>query len=212
MTFVEPLSIARAAVAPSADAHTVPARLLSPLDSASAKVGDAVDLALLAPWRTASGAVAGEGATVTGRIARVERARAFGRDGQIAIRVDAADAGVARSEAPIRFIWPPLAALAFVGARDPADPARSTFFGRAGAGWSGFLVIGAAVAQASEPVALGFGAYGLARSTWVNVLRKGRDVVLPANSIVLLTAAPSSSRAAAPPRTATATSSCRCPP
>ncbi|HZP48146.1 MAG TPA: hypothetical protein VFB07_06420 [Vicinamibacterales bacterium] len=51
---------------------------------------------------------------------------------------------------------------------------------------SGFLAIGAAIAQASEPVALGFGAWGLARSAWVNVPRTGRNVVLPEGSIVLL--------------------------
>ncbi|HET9763513.1 MAG TPA: hypothetical protein VFR50_08365, partial [Casimicrobiaceae bacterium] len=133
--------------------------------------------------------IAPEGAVVNGTVTEVLRARAFGRGGRVALRLDDFSTAETRAEPSIRFIWPPLAALALVGARDPASADQSTFLGRAGAGWSGFLVIGAAIAQISEPVALGFGGWGLAHSTWINVLRKGREVVLPANSIVLLTTA-----------------------
>ncbi|HZT75284.1 MAG TPA: hypothetical protein VFA27_01405 [Vicinamibacterales bacterium] len=165
----------------------IPARLLTPLDSATAVVGDRVDLQLLAPARGADGRVtAPEGARVTGHVAAVSRARAFARGGRVTVRLDALQTSLTKRELPIRFIWPPLAALALVSGRDPAAPDASTFFGRAGAGWSGFLVIGAAVAPFAEPVALGLGAWGLVHSTWVNVLRRGRDVTLPAGSVVLL--------------------------
>jgi hypothetical protein len=187
MTFVEPVTIDRVPELASPMSGAVPARLLTALDSSAAAVGDTVRVALLAPLRGSDGAVTTpEGTVVTGTVTRVSRAKAFGRGGRIDLRVDAGSSSTARSDPPIRFIWPPLAALALVSARDPATPGQSTFWGRAGAGWSGFLVIGAAVAQVSEPVALGLGAWGLVHTTWINVLRKGRDVVMPADSIVLL--------------------------
>jgi hypothetical protein len=187
MTFVEPVTIDRVPELASAATGAVPARLLTPLDSSTASVGDAVRVALLAPLQGPDGAVTSpEGTVVTGTVTRVSRAKAFGRGGRIDLRVDAGSSSASRSDPPIRFIWPPLAAWALVGARDPATPDQSTFWGRSGAGWSGFLVIGAALAQISEPVALGLGAWGLVHTTWINVLRKGRDVVLPADSIVLL--------------------------
>jgi hypothetical protein len=193
MTFVEPVAIDRLPTAAPPTAAAVPARLLTTLDSASASVGDAVRVALLAPLRGPDGAVAlAEGSVVTGTVTRVSHARAFGRGGRIDIHVDAGVASASRSDPPIRFIWPPLAALALLGARDPASADQSTFWGRAGAGWSGFLVVGALVAQTAEPVALGLGAWGLVHTTWINVLRKGHDVVLSADSVVLLTPGPTS--------------------
>ena len=192
MTFVEPVTIARLPATSPNDNGIVAARLLTPVDSATTRVGDAVQAALLAPTRTIDGGSAPEGTVITGRVTAVSPAHAFGRGGRIEIRVDDLSSAITRRDPPVRFIWPPLALVALVGARDPDVPDQSTFFGRAGAGWSGFLAIGAAIAQVSEPVALGFGAWGLAHSTWVNVLRKGRDVVLPVNSIVLLSARPSS--------------------
>jgi hypothetical protein len=188
MTFVEPVAIERMPTAAPPTAAAVPARLLTTLDSASASVGDAVRVALLAPLRGPDGAVTlPEGSIVVGTVTHVSHARAFGRGGRIDIHVDAGIASARRSDPPIRFIWPPLAALALLGARDPATADQSTFWGRAGAGWSGFLVVGALVAQTAEPVALGLGAWGLVHTTWINVLRKGRDVVLRADSVVLLT-------------------------
>src|SRR5581483_9698668 len=68
----------------------IPARLLTPLDSATAVVGDRVDLQLLAPARGADGRVtAPEGARVTGHVAAVSRARAFARGGRVTVRLDA---------------------------------------------------------------------------------------------------------------------------
>lgn len=186
MTFVEPLLVAGDPVPPPAH-HDMPARLLTPLDTATAAVGDSVQVQLLAPSRDADGRVtAGAGTIVAGTVSEVARGRAFGRGGHLTIRFDGLSTAMARSDPPIRFIWPPLATLALVGARDPATPGQSTFWGRAGAGWSGFLVIGAAVAQVSEPVAIGLGVWGLVHTTWINVLRKGHDAVLPADTIVLL--------------------------
>ena len=191
MTFVEPASIAEAAMpappAVSPAARTVPARLLTAIDTASASAGDTVRAALLAPVRAADGTIAApEGTIVSGTVASVSRGRAFDRGGRVTIRLDQFSATESRGDPPIRFIWPPLATLALVGARDPASPDQSTFWGRSGAGWSGFLVVGALVAQVSESTAIGFGVWGLVHSTWINVLRRGRDVVLPADSIVLL--------------------------
>ncbi len=187
MTFVEPATLAPEAEEAHAGDRVVAARLITPIDTVSARPGDRVLAALLEPMRGADGsAIAIEGTVVTGIVAAASRARAFGRGGRVAIRFDTFTSTGARSGTAVRFVWPPLAALALIGARDPSARDASTFFGRGGAGWSGFLAIGAAVAQISQPVALGFGAWGLAHSTWTNVVRRGRDVVLPANSIVLL--------------------------
>jgi len=190
MTFVEPVPIAEPASAPPLETRGVPARLLTTLDTNSAAVGDTVRAALLAPVRGGDGGlIAAEGTIVNGTVTAVARGRAFNRGARVTMRLDSFAMTQSRGDPPIRFIWPPLAALALVGARDPSDPNASTFWGRSGAGWSGFLVIGALVAQVSEPVALGLGAWGLIHSTWINVLRRGPDVVLPADSIVLLTTA-----------------------
>ncbi len=192
MTFVEPVMIVRMSAPSPIPTSAVPARLLTPIDSATATVGDQVTASLLAPVHTPDGAITPQGTVIVGHVSAVSRARAFGRGGRIEIRIDDLSTAIMRRDPPVRFIWPPLATLALVGARDPSAPDQSTFFGRAGAGWSGFLAIGAAVAQVSEPVALGLGAWGLAHSTWINVLRRGRNVVLPSNSIVLLSVRPSS--------------------
>lgn len=189
MTFVEPLTVVGEAIGASPARRDVPVRLLTRIDTATASAGDVVQAQLLAPAVDADGRVTAiEGTIVTGTVADVAPGRAFGRGGRLAIRFDGLATTLTRSDPPIRFIWPPLATLALVGARDPSTPDQSTFWGRAGAGWSGFLVIGAAVAQISEPVAIGFGVWGLVHTTWINVLRKGHDVILPADSIVLLSA------------------------
>jgi hypothetical protein len=190
MTLVEPVTVAHTPEAQPDMPRGVPARLLTAVDTASAAAGDTVRAALLAPVRDADGhVIAPEGTIVTGSVTAVSHARLFGRGGHVTIKLDRLATTASRSENAIRFMWPPLATLALLGARDPADPNASTFWGRSGAGWSGFLVIGALVAQVSEPVALGLGVWGLAHTTWINVVRKGRDVVLPADSIVLLTTA-----------------------
>ena len=187
MTFVEPLLVAGEPMGSSPAHSEVPVRLLTRLDTATASVGDVVEAQLMAPIHDADGGTtAVEGTIVTGTVTKVARGRAFGRGGHVTVRFDGLSTTMARSDPPIRFIWPPLATLALLGARDPSAPDQSTFWGRAGAGWSGFLVIGAAVAQISEPVAMGFGVWGLVHATWINVLRRGHDVVLPADSIVLL--------------------------
>jgi hypothetical protein len=49
-------------------------------------------------------------------------------------------------------------------------------------------MIGGAIAQASAPLAIGFGSWGVARGLWINVFSKGHDVVVPANTLLVLTA------------------------
>jgi hypothetical protein len=51
-------------------------------------------------------------------------------------------------------------------------------------GFFGFGLAGAALAQVSRPIALGIGAFGVARSLFVSVVGKGRDVSFPANTVI----------------------------
>ena len=186
---IEPLSFGSAdAVPPPRPSSRAAVRLLTPLDSRSSRRGDRVRASLLEPIVAADGRlVAVEGDVVEATVTAVRRARWLGRSGRVAFQVGGAthaEAGAGVSK--FRFVWPPLAILALRGARAPDATGTANVLGRSGAGWSGFELIGAAIAETSTPVAIGFGMWGLVRAAWVDVLARGRDVVLPEGSIVLL--------------------------
>ena len=114
------------------------------------------------------------------------------------------DAGIAIDEeggarvtnSKTRFIAPALAALAVQGSlrhdehrrfdNDGDDnlPARSNgnSAARGVAGYLGFSAIGIAAGYASRPAAVALGIWGLARSTYSNVIAKGREVSFPADT------------------------------
>ena len=50
--------------------------------------------------------------------------------------------------------------------------------------------IGAGLGQLSRPVAIAFGVYGAARSTYSSVFGKGRDVVFPENTLIRVQLSP----------------------
>jgi hypothetical protein len=83
-----------------------------------------------------------------------------------------------------------LAAASFSPDRDAGDNGQSVFeIGRQGAtGASGFRVVGFAIGLLvhSRPLAMGFGAYGAARSVYSNFLSRGQDVVYPKDSAMAI--------------------------
>jgi hypothetical protein len=83
-----------------------------------------------------------------------------------------------------------LAAASFSPDRDAGDNGQSVFeIGRQGAtGASGFRVVGFVIGLAvhSRPLAMGFGAYGAARSIYSNFLSRGKEVVYPKDSAMAI--------------------------
>jgi hypothetical protein len=166
----------------------VRARLVTPLDSAAATRGMPVRVIVTEPFVDRRGTTVLEGTTLDGTIIAVTHAGGMHRHGRLEFEIGGMRGVATIEDSKWRFALPILAAWALSGAPDRDRGHLGNFLGRGGAGWSGFEMIGGAIGQASGPIAIGFGAWGVARGIWINVLSKGHDVVLPANSLVELTA------------------------
>lgn len=107
------------------------------------------------------------------------------------------EGGARATSSKTRFIAPALAVMSLHAAAeqhhrrfdndaDDDEPVvgQANRGGRGVAGWFGFGVIGAGLGQLSRPVAIAFGVYGAVRTTYSNVLGKGRDVVFPVNTLI----------------------------
>jgi hypothetical protein len=189
VTLVEPVSIdtppAALVVPQNQDERgRVRARLVTPIDSATAKPGMPVRVIVTQPFVDRDGGTVLEGTPLEGTITSVTRAGAMHRQGRVQFEIEGRTGVATVGDSKWRFALPVLAAWALTGAPDGDRGHLGNFLGRGGAGWSGFEMIGGAVSQASGPIAIGFGLWGLARGLWINVLRNGRDVVLPANTLV----------------------------
>jgi hypothetical protein len=105
------------------------------------------------------------------------------------------EGGAGATSSKTRFIAPVLAIMSVHGAAerhhrhfdndaDDNEPisGRGHVGGRGVAGWFGFGLLGAGLGQIARPAAVALGVYGAARTTYTNVLGKGRDVVFPANT------------------------------
>jgi hypothetical protein len=113
------------------------------------------------------------------------------------------EGGASATNSKTRFIAPALAALSLHAAvdqdhrrfdhdADDNDPVvgQANIGGRGVAGWFGFGLVGAGISQLGRPVALAFGIYGAARTTYSNVLGKGREVQFPANTLIQVQLSP----------------------
>ena len=185
VTLIEPLTIGADAEVRLKPDTTYRVRLARAIDSSSARADEHIRVIVDQPF---AGHV--EGQELDGTIARVTRAGAMHRQGRIELLVDGMRGIVTIPDSKWRFALPMLAAGALPAARDADRGHVGNFFGRSGAGWSGFEMIGAAISETSGPVALGFGAWGLARGLWINVFSKGHDVVLSPNTIIDLSSPP----------------------
>jgi hypothetical protein len=217
---VDPLTGLRGSAAPPADESApqeVTARLLTPLNSATARKGAPVEAIVTRPLFSPDHRIlVPEGSRLTGEVVEARRARRLHRNGkmqfvfrqiQLPDRIESiqgylegfeadADAnlaldseGAARASSPkTRFIFPALA-VAAAGLSLHQDynsegVPDQDIAGRAESGAVGLGVIGMAVAQASRAVASTIAFTGAAFSVYSNFIARGRDVVLPANTLV----------------------------
>jgi len=113
------------------------------------------------------------------------------------------EGGAHATSSKTRFIAPALAVMSLHAAAeqhhrrfdndaDDDEPVvgQANRGGRGVAGWFGFGLIGAGLGQLSRPVAIAFGVYGAARSTYSSVFGKGRDVVFPVNTLIRVQLSP----------------------
>jgi hypothetical protein len=116
------------------------------------------------------------------------------------------EGGAAIRNPKTRFIAPGLAILALSGSlhseEEDAEPGDVTDTGLASAaqsgnlgsrsvgGFLGFGLIGAVVGRISRPLGVGFAALGVARTVYVSILAKGKEVSFPANTPIQLQLAP----------------------
>ena len=112
-----------------------------------------------------------------------------GKDERVVLD-DEGGASIVNSKA--RFVAPALATLALVGTMHQRldydtgglgpEAQQGTVGSRGLGGFFGFSLVGAALSQLSHPVAVGFGVLGVARSVFVSVFAKGRNVAFPAHT------------------------------
>ncbi|HXP85298.1 MAG TPA: hypothetical protein VN841_11300 [Bryobacteraceae bacterium] len=106
------------------------------------------------------------------------------------VKIDS-EGGAKATESKTRFIAPAISALIAMKAMDN-DAGRQTTAAGAGVGgnaggltlggFSGFGLLGAAVARTSSGVGSALGMWGLAASVYANVVSRGRDVVFARNT------------------------------
>jgi hypothetical protein len=105
------------------------------------------------------------------------------------VKIDS-EGGAKATESKTRFIAPAISALIAMKAMDN-DAGRHTAEGVGGGGnaggltlggFSGFGLLGAAVARTSSGVGSALGMWGLAASVYTNVVSRGRDVVFARNT------------------------------
>ena len=98
-----------------------------------------------------------------------------------------------------RFIAPVLAGAAMIVPVDRTEisdeglgalTTEANVIGHGVKGLAGFGLLGVGLAIVSRPAAIAFGAFGLARTVYVNLLGKGEDVVFPVNTSMQIQLAP----------------------
>jgi hypothetical protein len=113
------------------------------------------------------------------------------------------EGGTSATNSKTRFIAPALAIMSVHAAAgeehrrmdhdaDDTEPisGNANIVGRGVAGWFGFGLVGTVLGQFSRPVAVGFGVYGAVRTTYSNIVSKGREVTFPANTLIQVQLSP----------------------
>jgi hypothetical protein len=209
------------------DGSVVEARLLTPLNSATAHWGDPVDAIVTKPLFDGSRLIVPEGSQLKGSVLQVRPARRMSHNGQlrpvfhqlalpdgIQQKVEASLAGVeagkaqglkldaeggAQATAPKGRYLDTAIAVTLAAASQGDDLLNA---GEGGAG--GFRLVGLAIgiAARSQPLGMAMGAFGASRSIYAHFLAPGRNVVLPkytAMDITIGARQPSASSAAPAP-------------
>jgi hypothetical protein len=186
------------------DGSVVEARLLTPLNSATAHWGDPVDAIVTKPLFDGPRLIVPEGSLLKGSVLQVRPARHMAHNGQlrpvfhqltlpdgIQQKVEASLAGVeagkaqglkldaeggAQATAPKGRYLDTAIAVTLAAASQGDDLLNQ---GEGGAG--GFRLVGFAVGVAirSQPLGMAMGAFGASRSIYVHFFAPGRNVVLP---------------------------------
>lgn len=191
----------------------VRARLTSALSSATAKAGTPVHAVTMEPVFSESGdLLLVAGTEVRGEVTRAVPARRFGRNGKLQVRFTEFDSGTDKpgmalsgtleavetdsrvgiqldaeglASIPVakkRFIYPAIAAGLATNAVPDADDALKAQGGAPG--WSGFGLVGTGAALASHTVAGPLGWWGVASSTYYNLIRKANELEFPAHMVL----------------------------
>lgn len=206
----------------------VEARLLTPLNSATAHWGDPVTAIVSKPLFDGKRLVVPEGSLLKGKVLQVRPARRMAHNGQlrpvfhqltlpdgIQQKVEASLSGVqagktqslkldaeggAQATTPKSRYLDTAIAVALAAASQGDDPINS---GEGGAG--GFRLVGFAlgIAVRSQPLGMAMGAFGASRSIYTHFFAPGRNVVLPKYTAMDITigtrSAASASTVADPP-------------
>jgi hypothetical protein len=222
----EPLTpaLAESLTSPPPDGSFVHALLVTPLSSATAKKGDAVEAILSRPLFDGGKLILPQGALLKGTVVQAESARYFSRNGQLRFvfhhlvlpngldqKVDAILQGVeaskaggvkldseggAQASAPkTRYLSTGVSVMLAMGAHED-DPVN-----RAEGGAGGFKLVGIAMGLAirSQPLGLAMGALGASRSIYVHFLARGHEVVFPRNTALQIGVGTHAPPAAKPP-------------
>ena len=186
------------------EGSVVEARLLTPLNSATAHWGDPVAAIVTKPLFDGSRLIVPEGSMLKGSVLQVRAARGMSRNGQlrpvfhelglpdgIQQKVEASLAGVeagqaqglkldaeggAQASAPKGRYFDTAIALSLAAASQGDDLINA---GEGGVG--GFRLVGLAIGLAvrSQPLGMAMGAFGASRSIYTHFFATGRNVVLP---------------------------------
>ena len=189
----------------------VHARLMTPLNSASTQKGDEVQAILSQPLMASGRLLLPEGALLKGTVVQVQPARHWKHNGQlrfvfrdlvlpngveskveamvqgvqsgVADKLDVDSEGGAETQTPkTRYLRTAISVgLAVATHEDEA-------FNRAEGGAGGFKVVGIVIGAAvsSHPLAIAMGAFGASRSIYNNFIARGRDVVFPEFTAMLI--------------------------
>ena len=196
--------------APPPTGSVVHARLVTPLNSSTAKKGDAVEALITEPLVVSDRLILPEGSVIKGSVMQAEPARRLGRNGQLRIlfhqvtppngieqKVETSLEGVAvakgehlklDAEGGAQVTTPRTRYLTAGIAVALAAASDDDILISAGNGASGFRFMGAAAGMLarSRIVSRGFGGYGAAMSIYYNFLARGRDVVYPKDMAMVI--------------------------
>jgi type IV secretory pathway VirB10-like protein len=200
------------------DGSVVEARLMTPLSSATASQGDAVEAIVSRPLFDGSRLILPQGSFLKGTVIQAQPAHHPGRNGQLRIafreiqlesgvqqRVQATLAGVeaqkvdnvrldseggAKATAPATRFLTTGVEVGLGGVSFLGDSFGETG-PRAAGGAGGYKLIGIGLGLAihSQPFGMAMGAFGGVRAIYVNFIARGREVVFPKNTAMSISVA-----------------------
>ncbi len=209
------LALAQSIGEPPPNGSVIQARLVTPLNSATSKQGDAVEAVITRPLFDGNQLILPQGSRIEGLVVQAEPARHPGRNGALRIvfrelqlqdgleeKVAASLEGVESakrdnvkldSEGGARATAPP---TRFLTTATEVGLAGASFLGdsfgetgpRAAGGAGGYKLIGIALGLTvhSQPLGMAMGAFGATRSIYGNFIARGHEVDFPKNTAMVI--------------------------